>query len=880
MIPLSLSISGFLSYLDPVELDFTSFDLACISGPNGAGKSSLLDAITWVLFGQARKRDESLVNSHPSVRAAEVNLIFAYEGNIYHVQRVLPRGRTSVLEFHILQDEKPPGIDDKQITTEERVQAFINSPPVSRHWKPLTERIMRETQARIENTLRMDYETFINASFFLQGKADSFTQQRPGDRKRILGSILGLEIWEAYRQRAYDQRKAVETEITSVEARISEIDAELTEEPERREHLDELQARLEILSRQRVQQENVLENYRKIAATLAEQRKLINALYRQVETTRRTLENMQNRRESLSLEQQAYTQVVARATEIEASYTAWKVARQELERWEGIAVQFREQEKQRQEPLNEINTCHASLLQEQQTLEALHSNLLTQRADIPSLEEGAASARCNLASAEARLAQRLLLESQLVEARRQQAEARTENPRLKKEMEELKARIDQLTVTESPACPLCGQPLNQVDRLALIEELTTLGKALGDQFRANVALVDGTDQQVKELESQINLDSGVEKDRLLATESLTRHSERLDQMAKAWQEWESIGQSRLEDIRIELVQASFCPEARQLLAVIDEELKNIGYDAASHDAVRQKEALLRTSETDYLSLERAKAALAPLEGEITNLNYQISALESDLTRQQHEHDEAAASLAVAETQAPDLESAERELFNVHEQENRLRMEVGAAQQKVDVLGDLKLRRKTLETQREDSANLVIQYKQLERAFGKDGVPALLIEQALPQIEARANETLDRLTGGEMTVQFVTQARFKDNRREDLRETLDIRIGDSAGVRDYEMFSGGEAFRVNFAIRLALSEVLSQRAGARLQILVIDEGFGSQDTQGRQRLIEAINLVRADFAKILVISHIDELKDAFPTRIEVEKTERGSVVKVV
>ncbi len=95
-----------------------------------------------------------------------------------------------------------------------------------------------------------------------------------------------------------------------------------------------------------------------------------------------------------------------------------------------------------------------------------------------------------------------------------------------------------------------------------------------------------------------------------------------------------------------------------------------------------------------------------------------------------------------------------------------------------------------------------------------------------------------------------------------------------------MFSGGEAFRVNFAIRLALSEVLAQRAGARLQTLVIDEGFGSQDTQGRQRLVEAINLVRPDFAKILVITHIDELKDAFPTRIEVEKTPHGSAVRVV
>jgi exonuclease SbcC len=132
----------------------------------------------------------------------------------------------------------------------------------------------------------------------------------------------------------------------------------------------------------------------------------------------------------------------------------------------------------------------------------------------------------------------------------------------------------------------------------------------------------------------------------------------------------------------------------------------------------------------------------------------------------------------------------------------------------------------------------------------------------------------------MSVRFITQAKYKDARRDDLRETLDIQISDSAGTRDYEMYSGGEAFRVNFAIRLALSEVLAQRAGARLQTLVIDEGFGSQDAQGRQRLIEAINLVRADFAKVLVITHIDELKDAFPNRIDVEKTERGSTVQVI
>ena len=54
----------------------------------------------------------------------------------------------------------------------------------------------------------------------------------------------------------------------------------------------------------------------------------------------------------------------------------------------------------------------------------------------------------------------------------------------------------------------------------------------------------------------------------------------------------------------------------------------------------------------------------------------------------------------------------------------------------------------------------------------------------------------------------------------------------------------------------------------------------QDTLGRQRLIQAINAVKDDFAKILVITHLEELKDVFPTRIEVEKGEGGSMVKVL
>jgi len=99
------------------------------------------------------------------------------------------------------------------------------------------------------------------------------------------------------------------------------------------------------------------------------------------------------------------------------------------------------------------------------------------------------------------------------------------------------------------------------------------------------------------------------------------------------------------------------------------------------------------------------------------------------------------------------------------------------------------------------------------------------------------------------------------------------------TRAYELFSGGEAFRVNFALRIALSRLLARRAGARLQTLIIDEGFGTQDGKGREKLVEAINSIRDDFDKILVITHIDELKDAFPTRIDITKDSQGSQISV-
>src|SRR5512142_3216763 len=142
MIPLRLRIAGFLSYREPVEIDFTTFDLACISGQNGAGKSSLLDAITWALFGQARRRDEALINLQS--KTAEVAFTFQYEDSIYRVQRALPRGRSAILEFQVLGSEGAFAGQNPVQASGNGSRLLLPAEPV---WHPLTERTLRETQS-------------------------------------------------------------------------------------------------------------------------------------------------------------------------------------------------------------------------------------------------------------------------------------------------------------------------------------------------------------------------------------------------------------------------------------------------------------------------------------------------------------------------------------------------------------------------------------------------------------------------------------------------------------------------------------------------------------------------------------------------------------
>jgi exonuclease SbcC len=324
--------------------------------------------------------------------------------------------------------------------------------------------------------------------------------------------------------------------------------------------------------------------------------------------------------------------------------------------------------------------------------------------------------------------------------------------------------------------------------------------------------------------------------------------------------------------------------------------------------IEERRRQYRDNQAEIKSLESQGSTL---DQEIGDLNEQLRE-QGELGKRAGElqaalahADEAAAQVALlrdrAERWSKELETDQEELARVEQMaaliEDRLktssllqrdldrtRLEkrvaderVGGARQRLAALEAYALQRAQRLAERHKLAEDLGMYRDLREAFSKRGVPAMIIETAVPEVESVANQLLTRLSDGELNLRIETQ---KETKGGEVREALEILISDLLGTRPYELYSGGEAFRINFAIRIALSRLLARRAGAQLRSLFIDEGFGTQDDRGREHLIAAINSIQDDFDRILVITHIEELKEAFPARIEVTKTPQGSEFHLV
>ena len=333
-------------------------------------------------------------------------------------------------------------------------------------------------------------------------------------------------------------------------------------------------------------------------------------------------------------------------------------------------------------------------------------------------------------------------------------------------------------------------------------------------------------------------------------------------------------EARLMELSGKLESGKFAEDARRQLAQVEAALGALGFE---EDAYRQAYQQMRELEHFDQGKVRLDHALSQLPNEERAREQGTATLEQkreELQSLQKQIDQAGVSMG----EKPEVEARLAEVSHIIGQMQGDQQAALAAKgllegrvSRLQQLGEESAEgRRRLASHQEEQGI----YQDLVNAFGRQGIQAMLIETMVPRLEEEANLLLGRMTDNRMHVKLETQRERRTGSGEPI-ETLEIYISDELGSRSYEMYSGGEAFRVNLALRIALSRVLSQRTGAPLPTLFIDEGFGTQDASGRERILDVISTIEDDFDKIIVITHLDDLKDMFPTRIEVRKDDSGS-----
>ena len=539
--------------------------------------------------------------------------------------------------------------------------------------------------------------------------------------------------------------------------------------------------------------------------------------------------------------------------------------------------------------------CLARLQQDQARLEqaiasqrhALDSGrqvLLSQIADRQTRASQAGELAARAAGLDERLArladaekEREAARATLLELSERKAGLRTANDRLRADMESLRRKIDELAGVAE--CPLCGTDLTPDHREEVRRQYESEGREKRQTFDANAAAARQADAETAEAQARLSQAELVLRELPALQRQHAAAEQALAQAQAAAGEITDLTRS-LAATEDRLVREDYAGEERLKLAALQRQMETTGYNRdaleAAFEAARRRSVELTPFELRAARLESARQEVDGERAAVGRYQRQIARYQEVLEADRKGLAGLAGDLAGLDELARRLGRQQAAVDVTAAQERQARLELGAAQQRVSTCRSQAELRKERAAQESEARQERALYDELAVAFGKRGIQAMLIEEALPELEDEANRLLGRMTDGRLHVRFETQ---RETKKGDTVETLDIKIADELGTRNYETYSGGEAFRINFAVRVALSRLLANRAGARLQTLVIDEGFGTQDAQGRERLVEAITSIQDDFEMILAITHIQELKDAFPVHIEVTKTERGSVAVV-
>ena len=904
MIPLKLSLKNFLSYGENEQtINFEPYHLICLSGKNGHGKSALLDAITWAVWGHARKisgsfkSDEYLV--HLGKTHMRVIFDFIFNGEKYRIRREYAKSHGkpySGLDFGIID---------------------INT----QRFKPLTGKTIRSTQKIIEQIIGIDYESFINSAFLRQGNANEFSKKSPKERKEILSSILRLHHLELFKKLTLEKVKEIQMHTEVNQGIHTRIEQEL----KNREHINNLlinkhtqlkateTAIIKIENQNKILKEKAINLQERIKKKeLAEmqlhyiltQEQEKKALLKKLVITWRSIHHQKLKMPCIhdlrcqknSILQEIHIQNTERSNFLTIKETLFEIKTKYQELQNSINSAH---EKNKNHLSVQLNNLEQEYHNTQKEYNSLCAEKIIQQKNFDAAKKEIELLKKKLTTLINILHQKFTFQEQFEKRKRYYYHWQTAAQTVQKELEELINHQKNLNDNiNSPSCPLCTQNLSASRKKFLIDKfflkqsfyqhritrfkhlLPTLKHALENQYK-ELATLQLQAEEKKEVEQKIyqymqqqhNYKNDIElleerihilKKQLVDIEAQNKKLSDTYTTLKATHKNACENNTELKKLRstsIQLekkIQATQFSEQtflnhQQILQEIDQKIEeyttllvHIQEQEHKKQEIYQLIAELRKNKHEKSTLEHTVIQEERLKSELEEIIKSEKLLQEQQKATLQEKEKTLQEYATLQNQAHKLQELHQEKISLAQKINEL------SEQQAD-------------------------YQVLAHAFGKDGIQALLIEHTLPEIEHEANELLGLLTHNQSHILIES---LRDLKKGGTKETLDINISDSCGIRPYELFSGGEAFRIDFALRVAVSKLLAKRAGTSLQTLIIDEGFGSQDEEGIQLLMDAIYKIQNNFKKIIIISHLPILKNQFPVHFNIEKWTTGSTINII
>jgi DNA repair protein SbcC/Rad50 len=883
MIPISLTISNFLSYGDaPQEIFFSDYSLVCLSGQNGNGKSAFLESISWVLWGVARK-NQGAVKSDDSVlrigaKSMFVHLVFSVSGFQYLIKRSYEkRGSRGFSELHFF-------------TYDFESESVV---------KELSEGSQKETQEIINKAIGFDYETFINTLFLRQGFSNEFSKKTPKERKELLGRILGIDKIDTIRDRILSDIRVKQQELDvlnhlKLSYKNKDVGVNLTLK----------KSELDVKKKEYLRLKNNVEIERKKVSELERKNVELFEKYSKFHIKYKGLSDLLNEA-NISFQKMFQNYNFFKKTHFKIRDL--RISVNEMSEKVGIKQYSIEDIEKEFALLNEQSVELSSFLSSASNRCERDIENLTYILNVKKKSVNESIKKCEL------------------EVCKKEKDINKNNLRIKEidlETNKLNKCVDSFSLGKSTISRMIevGKKISSryfkldVDKTyasKILDDIvkkkkcvfckTTFSKEVSEKIRLKVHIKSvGIKKKLEAFERRYN--------RWISLfDNLGSESSLSDEFMHYQKNIVDLKLLNMEKGNVDFENNKLVNDVLNL----NQEINGYGEDilGAEKDFNKRKKEIENNFKSSCKSTEKDFAHISFKIDKIDPLRknlFKINELEADVEYKKFNKKSMRKKLKYNISKIRKLESELEKLRSSSKKYEQKKAEISKQ------LTDVKSKLSTLEIALKDEHELIcieharylsaeeelkknkkeldeIENKlseinkyydirsRLASLLSKDMMQAALIENIIPFLEDEANRILHMLTNGKYSIHIES---IKDLKSGKMKETLDIMISDNYGMRYYEFFSGGESFRIDLALRIALSKILAKRSGAKIQTFIIDEGFGSQDNVSLESVVQMLYALQEEFDLIIVVSHLTSMRDEFPVHFVVNKTISGSQINIV